>query len=185
MKPQFFSNSSEFRTWLEENHDTEKELLVGFYKVKTGKPSMTWSESVDEALCFGWIDGIRKSIDDESYCIRFTPRNLSSNWSKINIDKVNKLRRLGLMRPAGLKVFSQRKEERSATYSFENLPKKFPKDYEKKFKENKAAWDFFRKQAPSYQKTITHWILAAKQEKTKWSRLEKLISSSEKQSRLF
>lgn len=185
MEPVFFSNTSEFRAWLEENHNKEKELVVGFYKVKTGKPSMTWSQSVDEALCFGWIDGIRKSIDEESYYIRFTPRRSTSIWSEINIKKVNNLRELGLMKPAGLKAFSRRKKGKSGIYSFENHQKKLPADFEKKFKENKTAWDFFKKQAPSYQKMATHWILSAKQEKTKWSRLEKLISSSEQQIRFY
>ncbi len=185
MEPLFFSNPSEFRKWLEANHDKEHELVVGFYKVKSGKPSMTWSQSVDEALCYGWIDGIRRSIDEESYCIRFTPRNPSSNWSAINISKVNKLKKLGLMKPAGLKAFSFRKEDRSGVYSFENRPKKLPPDFEEKFKENKTAWDFFKKQAPSYQRTTLYWILSAKQEKTKWFRLEKLIRGSEQQTRIW
>lgn len=185
MKPVFFSHSSKFRAWLEENHDKEKELVVGFYKVKTGRPGMTWPQSVDEALCFGWIDGIRKSIDDESYYIRFTPRKPESNWSKINIEKVTRLKKQGLMRPAGLKAFGFRKKEKSGIYSFENQPRKLPVNFEEKFIENKAAWGFFKKQAPSYQKTVTHWILSAKQEKTKWSRLEKLIAASEKHLRIW
>ena len=185
MKPAFFSNQSEFRKWLEANHNTETELWVGYYKVKTGKPSMTWSQSVDEAICFGWIDGIRKSIDSESYCIRFTPRKPSSNWSAINIAKVNELKKKGLMTASGLKAFSFRKEEKSAIYSYENPPKELPFDFEKKFRKNKAAWKFFSNQAPSYRRTAMRWILSAKQEKTKWSRLENLIRGSEKQMRLW
>ena len=185
MNPIFFSNQLEFRKWLESNHDRETELLVGFYKVKSGKPSMTWSQSVDEAICFGWIDGIRKSIDNESYSIRFTPRKPSSNWSAINIKKVEKLKKLGLMKPAGLKAFSFRKEEKSGVYSFENRPKKLPADFENKFKENKVAWKFFSQQAPSYQRTANYYVLDAKQEKTKWSRLEKLIKASENHVRLW
>ncbi len=185
MNPIFFSNQLEFRKWLESNHDWETELLVGFYKVKSGKPSMTWSQSVDEAICYGWIDGIRRSIDNESYSIRFTPRKPSSNWSTVNIKKVEKLKKQGLMKPAGLKAFSFRKEEKSGIYSFENHPKKLPVEFEMKFKENTTAWSFFKNQAPSYQRTAIHWILSAKQEKTKWLRLEKLIIGSEKQIRVW
>jgi uncharacterized protein YdeI (YjbR/CyaY-like superfamily) len=104
-RPRFFPSQLDFRKWLEKNHNKETELIVGFYKVGTGKPSLTWSQSVDQALCFGWIDGIRKSIDNESYCIRFTPRKPSSNWSAINIKKVEELTKLGLMKPEGTKHF--------------------------------------------------------------------------------
>ncbi len=183
-EPVYFSNPEEFRLWLEENHAKETELLVGFYKVSSGKASMTWPQSVDEALCFGWIDGIRRSIDQERYSIRFTPRNTSSNWSTVNIRKVNDLKKQGRMKPAGLQAFEQRQEARSGVYSFENRPKKLPKDFEKKFRENPSAWDFFKKQAPSYQRTAFYWDLSAKQEKTKWSRLETLIGNSEQQQRV-
>ena len=185
MKPTFFSNQFEFRKWLSENHKKKSELLVGYYKVKSGKPSMTWSQSVDEALCFGWIDGIRKSLDADSYCIRFTPRRLTSIWSAVNIDKVKKLTRQGLMQPVGLEIFRKRNKEKSRIYSFEKGMPKLASLYESKFKQNKKAWEFFTAQAPSYQKVIINWIMTAKQEKTRLSRLEKTIVESENQKRLF
>jgi uncharacterized protein YdeI (YjbR/CyaY-like superfamily) len=184
MKPVFFANQMEFREWLEKNHSEKNELYVGFYKLHTNKPSMTWSESVDQALCFGWIDGIRRSIDKESYCNRFTPRRKTSNWSAINIAKVEELTKKGLMKPAGIKAFEYRKEERSKIYSFEGNNKKLNNQLETIFKLNKAAWTFFTQQAPSYQRTTIHWIMSAKQEKTQLSRLEKAMTQSEKQKRL-
>jgi len=184
MEPQFFEKPSGFREWLEKNHQTEKELLVGFYKVGSGTPSMSWPESVDEALCFGWIDGIRKSIDDTSYTIRFTPRKPTSIWSAINIKKMDELIKKGLMQPAGLAAFQHRKEEKSRVYIHENKAKKLSTDFEKKFKANKKAWEYFSKQAPSYQKLIIGWIMGAKQEATQLSRLEKTIAESEKLTRL-
>lgn len=179
MKPTFFPTPQEFRQWLEEHHRTEKELLVGFYKVGTGKPSMTWPESVDQALCFGWIDGVRRSIDEESYSIRFTPRKPTSIWSAVNIRKMEKLTSTGLMTEAGLKAFALRKEERSAIYSHEKEPAVLDPAFEKQFTANKKAWEFFITQAPSYQKVMLHWIMGAKQEKTRISRLEKTIQESE------
>ncbi|RZK56808.1 MAG: bacteriocin-protection protein [Pedobacter sp.] len=184
MEPQFFENPSLFRKWLAKNHQTEKELLVGFYKVGSGKPSMSWSESVDEALCFGWIDGIRKSIDDKSYTIRFTPRKQTSIWSAVNIKKMEELTGKGLMQPAGLAAFKHRKEEKSRIYIHENEAKKLSSAFAKKFKANKKAWDFFTTQAPSYQKLIIGWIMGAKQEATQLSRLEKAIAESELQKRM-
>jgi uncharacterized protein YdeI (YjbR/CyaY-like superfamily) len=185
MAPVFFKNQTEFRKWLEANHKTESELWVGYYKVETGKPSLTWSQSVDQALCFGWIDGIRKSIDHESYCIRFTPRKPGSNWSAVNIAKVEELTRQGLMHPEGLEAFSRRMESRSGIYSFENKIKDLPEDFVTIFRKNKTAWEFYSSQPASYRRTITHWVLSAKQEATKLGRLNKLISGSEKQARLF
>jgi uncharacterized protein YdeI (YjbR/CyaY-like superfamily) len=183
MQPIFFSNPSEFRKWLEENHKKETEVFVGYYKVSSGKPSMTWSQSVDEALCFGWIDGIRRSIDKDSYCNRFTPRKKNSTWSDINIKKVEQLSKLGLMKPAGLAAFNNRKEDNSRIYSFENDAKELPDSFEKIFKKNNKGWDFFSSQSPSYQKTAIHWILSAKQEVTQLSRLNILIIESEKRKR--
>lgn len=180
----FFENQLKFREWLENNYKKETELFVGFYKVNSGKPSMTWSESVDQALCYGWIDGVRKSINEESYCIRFTPRRPNSIWSAINIKKVEFLTKSGAMKPEGLKAFALRKEENSYTYSHEKEAAEFSSEYLKLFKQNKAAWEFFIKQAPSYQKVMTHWIMSAKQEKTRLSRLEKTISASEHQKRV-
>jgi len=185
MSPIFFSNHSEFHVWLEQNHQSESELWVGYYRKETGKPSMTWSDSVDQALCFGWIDGIRKKIDDERYCIRFTPRKPGSTWSRINIAKVEEMTRLGLMFPAGLEVFRLRKENKSGIYSFENEIRDLPDEYSRIFKKNSAAWKFYSAQPPSYRKTMTHWILSAKQEVTKMKRLERLISESEANKRIF
>lgn len=179
MSATFFPTPQEFRNWLEENHQNEKELLVGFYKVGTKKPSMTWSESVDQALCFGWIDGVRKSIDIESYSIRFTPRKSTSIWSAINIKKIEDLTKAGLMTPQGLKAFGLRKEEKSAIYSHEKEPATLDPEFKKQFKAHKKAWDFFNNQAPSYKKVMIHWIMSAKQEKTRLSRLEKTIRESE------
>lgn len=180
----FFQTQDDFRKWLESHHEKETELIVGFYKVDSGKPSMNWSQSVDHALCFGWIDGVRKSIDKESYSIRFTPRRSTSNWSAINIKKIEVLTKAGLMKPAGLKAFSLRKENKSEIYSYEN-DKLFPgSNYEMQFRENKIAWDFFMKQPPSYRKTILRWIMSARQEKTIQSRLEKTIKESEQQRRV-
>lgn len=185
MTPVFFPNSAEFRKWLEENHQTETELFVGYYKVGTKKPSMSWSESVDEALCFGWIDGVRKSLDQESYCNRFTPRNPKSNWSAINIKKVEELIRLGKMAPAGLAAYEKRSDARSAVYSYENRPEKFEPEMEARFKKNAVAWNFFSTQAPSYRKTMIYWVMSAKQEATKISRLDKLIKASAEGDRVF
>ncbi len=179
MKPTFFSKPSEFRKWLAKNHKKKSELLVGFYKVGSNKPSMTWSESVDEALCFGWIDGVRKSIDKDSYTIRFTPRKPTSIWSAVNIAKIEKLINGKLMLPAGLASFEKRKDNKSKIYSYEKEPGKLSAAFEKKFKANKKAWSFFSSLAPSYQKLGVHRVMDAKQVKTQISRLEKLITESE------
>ncbi|MGG7034599.1 MAG: YdeI family protein [Flavobacterium sp.] len=184
MKPTFFTTQDEFRKWLEENHKKETQLLVGFYKVNSRKPSMSWPESVDQALCFGWIDGVRKSVDEISYSIRFTPRKSTSIWSAINIKKVEELSKAGLMTPEGHKAFSLRSENKSRIYSHETEPVPLANDYEIQFKNNKLAWDFFTKQPPSYKKVTIHWIMSAKQEKTRLSRLEKTISESEQQRRV-
>ena len=178
MQPRFFSDQSKFREWLEENHDTEDSLLVGFWKVGSGKPSMTWSESVDQALCFGWIDGVRKRIDADSYSIRFTRRRPASIWSKINIDKANDLIDRGLMRPAGLATFRRRDPRKSAVYSYENAPADLDAASDKAFKKNKAAWNFFNDQPPSYKKLAIYWIMSAKQQQTRERRLERVIRDS-------
>lgn len=182
--PTFFATKSELRKWFENNHETEKEFLVGFYKTGTKKQSISWSESVDEAICFGWIDGIRKSIDEESYCIRFSPRKPGSIWSDINIKKVETLSKQGLMKPSGLAAFSKRKEHKSRIYSYENEPSVLPDTFLKKFKANKKAWKYFQSMAPSYQKSCIHWITTAKQEATQIKRMEELIKDSENQTKI-
>ena len=180
----FFKTQDDFREWLEINHEKVMELIVGFYKVKSGKPSMNWSQLVDQALCFGWIDGIRKSMDEESYSIRFTPRKNTSNWSEINIKKVEELTRAGLMKPAGMKAFSFRKESKSGIYSYENEAESFDYQDEKLFRENEKAWEFFMKQTPSYRKAVVRWINSAVQKITRQSRLEKTIKQCEQQKRI-
>ena len=184
MDPVFFPDSSAFRAWLEANHEKEKELLVGFYKVGSGKPSITWPQSVDEALCFGWIDGVRRSINGESYSIRFTPRKTGSIWSAVNIKKVELLTKAGLMRPAGLAAFAKRSEEKSAIYAYEKEPVKLDKDFEKQFKANKKAWKFFHSLPPSYQRTAIHWVMSAKQEATRLKRMQMLIEDSAQQQKI-
>ena len=179
MKPLFFSNQLKFRDWLKKNHTKETELLVGFYKVTSGKESMTWPQSVDEALCYGWIDGVRKTIDETAYTIRFTPRKKNSIWSAVNIKKMEELTEKGLMQQAGLDVFKHRKDSKSAIYSYEKAPAVLNKSFEKQFKANKAAWAYFRSKAPSYQRTAISWVMNAKQEKTRIKRMETLIKDSE------
>jgi uncharacterized protein YdeI (YjbR/CyaY-like superfamily) len=180
----FFSSPVKFRKWFEKHHKKETELIVGFYKVGGEKPSITWSQSVDQALCFGWIDGVRKSIDKESYCIRFTPRRSTSIWSAINIRKVEELSKAGLMKPEGQKAFELRTENKSRIYSHEKEPVDLAPNFKRQFKKNKLAWDFFAGQAPSYRKVMIHWIMTAKQEKTRLSRLEKTIGISGQQKRM-
>lgn len=179
MTPIFFAKQSDLRKWLDKNHMKEAELLVGFYKVDSRKPSMTWSQSVDEALCFGWIDGVRQSIDKDSYQIRFTPRKPTSIWSAVNIRKVEELIKQGLMRPAGLASFENRKENMSKIYSYENAEAKFSSEFENQFKANKKAWDYFQSLAPSYRKPSMNWVMSAKQETTKLKRLNELIADSQ------
>ncbi|MCC6690649.1 MAG: YdeI/OmpD-associated family protein [Bacteroidia bacterium] len=178
-KPTFFSSQWDFRKWLEKNHAKTHELFVGFYKVNSGKLSMTWSQSVDQAICFGWIDGIRKSIDDESYFIRFTPRKTSSIWSAINIKKVDDLSKQGLMHQAGLVSFSHRKPHKSKIYTYEKEPVKFSNVFEKKFRTNKKAWAFFQTLPPSYHNSAIDWVMNAKKEVTSIKRLDELINDSE------
>lgn len=181
MKPKFFPTQENFRKWLEENHLSSTEILVGFYKVGTKKPSMTWSESVDQALCFGWIDGVRKSIDGESYQIRFTPRKPNSIWSAVNIKKIEELIKKELMFPAGIVAFEKRQEHKSKIYAFETEAMQLPEEFLKTFKSNLIAWEYFENLAPSYKKTSIHWIMSAKQEATQQKRLQQLISDSENQ----
>jgi uncharacterized protein YdeI (YjbR/CyaY-like superfamily) len=178
MTPIFFEKQSDFRKWLQKNHKKETGLLVGFYKVGSGKPSMTWSQSVDEALCFGWIDGVRKSIDKESYQIRFTRRKASSIWSAINIKKMEELTRQGFMQPAGLASFEKRSESKSKIYSYEKDIAELPPLFGKQFKANRKAWNYFQSLAPSYRKVSMHWVMSAKQETTQIKRLTQLISDS-------
>jgi uncharacterized protein YdeI (YjbR/CyaY-like superfamily) len=179
MKPTFFPKPADFRKWLKKNHDKETELLVGFYKVGSGKPSITWPESVDQALCFGWIDGVRRTIDEHSYTIRFTPRKPRSIWSAVNVKKVKALLDAGLMEPAGLKAWQARDPKKTAIYSFEQRDEAvFDSAFEKQFKANGKAWKFFQAQPPGYRRTVTFWVMNAKQEATRQRRLARLIEVS-------
>jgi uncharacterized protein YdeI (YjbR/CyaY-like superfamily) len=178
MKPHFFASPAAFRTWLEKNHASATELLVGFYKKDSGKPSITWPESVDQALCYGWIDGVRRRIDDVSYSIRFTPRKQISNWSAINIARVAELTKLGLMQTAGLRAFEQRRENKSAIYAYENAVRTLDPADEKTFRANRKAWQFFNDQAPSYRRVCIYWVTSGKKEETRARRLATLIDDS-------
>jgi uncharacterized protein YdeI (YjbR/CyaY-like superfamily) len=185
LKPEFFQTAGDFRSWLEKNHATATELWVGFYKKDSGKPSITWPESVDQALCFGWIDGIRKRVDEISYQIRFTPRRPGSIWSAINIKRAKELLEQRRMRPTGLKAFAARIENKSGIYSYEQRSTELSQPYARLLKKNKAAWNFFQAQSPSYRKMIGWWIISAKKEETRMARLAKLISESAKGKRLL
>jgi uncharacterized protein YdeI (YjbR/CyaY-like superfamily) len=178
-KPKFFATLLEWRGWLEEHHAAKEELWVGFYKRDSGRPSITWPESVDGALCFGWIDGVRKSIDSCSYKIRFTPRKPRSIWSAINIKRAKELLRLGLMHQAGLAAFQKRDSDRSAIYAYEQRKAaSFPAEFEKRFRGQAAAWEFFQAQPPWYRRTSTYWVISAKKEETKSKRLAELMEYS-------
>jgi uncharacterized protein YdeI (YjbR/CyaY-like superfamily) len=179
MKPTFFATPADFRAWLEAHHDTAQELVVGFYKKGSGLPSITWTESVDEALCFGWIDGVRRGIDDISYTIRFTPRRPRSIWSAVNVKRAQELADLGLMRPAGLKAFEQRAGERSGVYSYEQRQAAaLDAADEQQFRANPAAWEFFQSQPAWYRRTAIWWVVSAKREETRRKRLTTLIDDS-------
>ena len=184
-QPVFFESPAKFRAWLEQHHETETELWVGFHRKASARPSITWPESVDEALCVGWIDGLRKSIDDSSYMIRFTPRKRTSNWSLVNLARVPELTREGRMQPAGIKAFEQRAEARSGIYAYEQR-KHAQLDHaaEKEFRENGKAWRFFEAQPPGYRKLAAWWVISAKQEGTRKKRLARLIEDSEAGRRL-
>ncbi len=180
MKPTFFAAAGELRDWLERNHATASELLVGFYKRGSGKPSITWQELVDEELCFGWIDSVRKGVDEVSYSNRLTPRTQRSTWSAINIARAKELIRLGRMRPAGLKAFERRTAERSAIYSYEQRKRaRLDPEAVRSFRANKKAWAFFQAQAPGYRKTAIWWVISAKREETRQKRLATLIQDSQ------
>jgi uncharacterized protein YdeI (YjbR/CyaY-like superfamily) len=178
-KALFFTTPDAFRAWLEQHHAVEKELLVGFYKRDSGKPSITWPESVDCALSYGWIDGVRNSIDGISYQIRFTPRKLTSIWSAVNVKRVAELTRLGLMRPSGVKAFEARKGDKTGIYAYEQRKNaQLAPAYEKQFRANKKAWEFFQAQPPWYRRTASYRVISAKQEETRQKRLNQLIQDS-------
>src|SRR6266536_2142408 len=178
VKVKFFKSPSDWRKWLEAHHAKVQELWVGFYKKDSGKPSISWQQSVDGALCYGWIDGLRKNIDEVSYKIRFTPRKQRSTWSAVNIKRAQELSGEGLMREEGLKAFQARKDNRSGIYSYEQRSPQLPAPYERVVKKNKAAWKFFQAKSPSYRKAANWWVLSAKKEETRLKRLDMLIDYS-------
>jgi uncharacterized protein YdeI (YjbR/CyaY-like superfamily) len=184
MKPIFFATAEEWRDWLERNHADSSEVWVGMYKKASGRPTMAWSDAVDQALCFGWIDGVRRSVDDISYANRFTPRRPGSNWSAINIEKVRKLKRKGLMHPAGLAAFEKRQDDRSEVYSYERANATLGDAFEKKFRANRKAWRFWESQPPGYRRTATWWVISAKREETRKRRLATLIEDSAQERRI-
>jgi uncharacterized protein YdeI (YjbR/CyaY-like superfamily) len=179
VEPIFFETPADLRAWLEEHHQTESELFVGAYRKATGKASLTWPQIVDEALCFGWIDGIRRGIDDEAWSIRLTPRKPKSNWSSVNIARVAELEKEGRMRPAGRAAFERRSEERSGIYSYEQRKEaKLEPEQQRAFEAHPDAWAFFNSQPPGYRRTATHWVVSAKREETRAKRLATLIEDS-------
>ena len=179
MKPIYFGSAAEFRAWLEEHHATEPAVLVGYWKKKTGKPSLTWSEAVDEALCFGWIDSVMHGVDDERHVQRFTPRKPSSNWSAINVAKVERLRAEGRMRPAGEAAFARRRADKTAIYAYEQRrhPALAPEE-QARFEASPAAWAFFQSTPPSYRRPALWWVVSAKRAETRARRLATLIDDS-------
>ncbi len=175
----FFQGASDFGAWLDENAGRAAEAWIGFYRADHPRRGLTWEEAVVEALCHGWIDGIRKKLDDTSYANRFTPRRTRSTWSNRNIDTVNRLIAEGRMRPAGLAAFEARKDSNSGIYSFEQDGVGLPVDYIERFQANEVAWAFFERQPPSYKRISTHWVMSAKREETRLRRLETLVADSE------
>ena len=177
--PIFFDSPEAFYAWLEEHHETATEVWVGIWKKATGRPSLTWSQAVDQALCFGWIDGRMRSIDDRSHKQRFTPRKPASNWSKVNVEKVARLTEEGKMRPAGLAAFEKRREDKTGVYSFERGEEAaLDPGQEERFKQNARAWEFFQSQPPGYRRTAVHLVVSAKRPETREKRLNQLIEDS-------
>jgi uncharacterized protein YdeI (YjbR/CyaY-like superfamily) len=178
MTAHYFTSPAEFRRWLAAHHATERELLVGFYKKASGKPGISYKDAVDEALCFGWIDGVKKRVDEIRYTHRFTPRKAISTWSLVNTRRVGELIVLERMAAPGLEAFRRRDPKKTQLYSFENRPSKLDAALESEFKKNAAAWTFFRAQPPGYQRLMTFWVMSAKQQDTRQRRLAVLVKSS-------
>lgn len=183
-KPIYFAKPADLRKWFANNHKTAAELWLGYYKVGSGKASVTWQQSVDQALCYGWIDGIRKGIDAQSYMIRFTPRRANSIWSAVNLKRIKELDELGLLKPPGRKAYEQRDPAKANVYSSEQRGAELPPALQARFKKNKAAWAHFCAQPAGYRKTITWWVVSAKREETQLKRLARLIEVSERGKRV-
>jgi len=184
MSPKFFKTGAAFRAWLARRHDSAKEILVGFYKVGSGRQNMTYQQALDEALAFGWIDGVRRRLDDERYTIRFTPRKPTSIWSAVNIKRVKELEAAGRMTPAGRAAFAKRDERRSAIYSYERENAGLDAEALAAFAKSEKALEFYQRQAPWYRRTTAHWVLSAKKPETRERRLRTLIDYSERGERL-
>jgi uncharacterized protein YdeI (YjbR/CyaY-like superfamily) len=184
MKITFFQSAPDLREWLARNHDKVSELWVGFYKKKSGKVGVSYQEAVDEALCFGWIDGLKKAVDDVSYTHRFTPRKPKSFWSAVNIRRVGELKRAGRVMPPGLKAFADRDEQKARQYSYERSACKLESAQEKQFRGNLKAWEFFQTQPSDYRRTATWWVISAKRDETRGKRLATLIETSKTGQRL-
>ena len=176
--PAFFATPAQWRAWLRRRHASEAVLWVGFHKKDSGTPSLTWPESVDEALCFGWIDGLRKSLDATRYVIRFTPRKPTSNWSAVNTRRYAELERDGRVHAAGRRAFAARREERTAIYTYEQRPRELPPEYAQLVRANRAAWAYFQAAAPSYRKAVAWWVVSAKREETRLRRVRQLVADS-------
>ena len=176
-EPEYFASATELRAWFEANHEAATELVLGFYKVGSQRPSVTWPQAVDEALCFGWIDGVRKRIDDDRYIIRFTPRKAKSTWSKVNVGRLLELQAQGRVGPAGIKAFEARVGESNASYE-QQTDVVLPPEFESQFREHEPAWSWFSKSAPSYRKAAVWWVISAKQAVTRERRLRQLIADS-------
>ena len=174
----FFESPAQLRAWFEANHEIAAELWVGQHRKSSGRPSVTWAEVVDQCLCFGWIDGVRYSLDNESFAQRVTPRRKGSNWSAVNIKRFGELDKAGLAHPKGRTAFAAREDSRSATYSYENRERGLDKEMEAAFRKQAAAWKFFEAQAPWYRRTAAHWVVSAKREETRAKRLRELIEHS-------
>jgi len=184
MKPKFFASASHFREWLLKNHDKKSELLVGFHKKKSGKKSITYPEALDEALCFGWIDGVRKSLNETSYTNRFSPRKPKSIWSLVNVRHVERLKKEGRMHESGVAAYEKRDARRTGIYSFENRPKELAAEYQKLFRANEKAWEFWKKQPPFFTRLGAFYVMSAKKEETQLRRLNNLIDAAAKGKRL-
>jgi uncharacterized protein YdeI (YjbR/CyaY-like superfamily) len=178
-EPQFFATPAELRDWLDAHHETADDLIVGAWKKSTGRPSLTWPEIVEEALCVGWIDSIRRSVPGDGWAIRLTPRRKGSIWSAVNVAKVAELRAAGRMRPAGEAAFAARRADRTAIYSFEQaVAPVLTSDEGARFRANEAAWAWFSAKAPSFRKQALHWVISAKKSETRERRLATLIEDS-------
>lgn len=184
MKPKFFATPEKFREWLKENHASVNELLVGFHKKSSGKKSITYAEALDEALCFGWIDGVKRSLNETSYTQRFTPRRARSIWSLVNVKHVERLKKDGRMHAAGLAAYEQRDPKRTGIYAFENAPRELSAEYEKEFRKVKGAWEYFQTYPPYLKKTVSFWVMSAKKEETRSTRLRRLIECSARGERI-